>query len=128
MLSLSWHNRAKTSHLGTNQALALNVKCLICSTYFVESGDFNPRSREFATEEMQNPDGSRPRYFSFRLHPLMFGEGGGENTSDALVIHYCERLIVFGRQDAVRLCAKPPLEAASFHLRKHKKADVLPPF
>jgi hypothetical protein len=36
----------------------------------------------------------------------MSGERGGENTSDALVIHYCERLIVFGRQDAVRVLRK----------------------
>ena len=56
--------------------------------------------------EMQSPEGSRLRGFYFRLHPLMSGELGGENTSDALVIHYCERLIVFGRQDAVRVVRK----------------------
>jgi hypothetical protein len=55
---------------------------------------------------MQSPEGSRLRGFYFRLHPLMSGERGGENTSDALVIHYCERLIVFGRQDAVRVVRK----------------------
>ncbi|SDO58341.1 hypothetical protein SAMN04489798_3325 [Pseudomonas arsenicoxydans] len=30
----------------------------------------------------------------------MNGERGGENTSDAPVIHYCDGWIVFGRQDA----------------------------
>ncbi len=27
----------------------------------------------------------------------------------------------------LRLCAKPPLEAADYRLRNHKKADFLPP-
>jgi hypothetical protein len=50
---------------------------------------------------MQSPEGSRLRGFYFRLHPLMSGERGGENTSVEWEIHYCERWIVFLRQDAV---------------------------
>lgn len=49
---------------------------------------------------MQSPEGSRPRGFYFRLHPLMFSERGAEITSDVLIVHYCDRWIVFGRQDA----------------------------
>jgi hypothetical protein len=44
---------------------------------------------------MQSPEGSRLRGFYFRLHPLMAGERGDETTSDVLVVHYCERGIVF---------------------------------
>ena len=40
------------------------------------------------------------RDFYFRLHLLMSGEPGGEISSDALVVHYCERWTVFVRQDA----------------------------
>lgn len=36
----------------------------------------------------------------------MAGERIGENTNDELVAHYCERWIVFGRQDAVRVVRK----------------------
>ena len=32
----------------------------------------------------------------------MAGERGGEITSDAFVIHYCDRWIVFDRQKATR--------------------------
>ena len=52
------------------------------------------------TLEMQSPKGSRLRGFYFRLHPLMPGERGCENTSVESVIHYCDRWIVFIRQDA----------------------------
>jgi hypothetical protein len=31
----------------------------------------------------------------------MIGERGGENISDVSLIHYCDRGIVFDRQDAV---------------------------
>jgi len=48
----------------------------------------------------QSPGGSRLQGFYFRLHPLMFGERGAEITSDILITHYCDRRIVFGRQDA----------------------------
>jgi hypothetical protein len=58
----------------------------------------NEKPRRFAASGL--------RGFYFRLHPLMSGERGGENTSDALVIHYCERLIVFDRQDALRFLRK----------------------
>lgn len=47
---------------------------------------------------MQSPEGSRLRGFYFRLHPLMIGERGGENTSVELVIHYSGEEIVFSRQ------------------------------
>ena len=30
----------------------------------------------------------------------MSGERGAEITSDGLIVHYCDRWIVFGRQDA----------------------------
>ncbi len=49
---------------------------------------------------MQSPEGSWPRGFYFRLHPLMFGERGREITSDVPANHYCDKWIVFGRQDA----------------------------
>jgi hypothetical protein len=52
-------------------------------------------------DKKQSPEGSRLLGFYFRLHPLMSGERGGENTSDVLIVHYCDRWIVFGRQDAV---------------------------
>ncbi len=39
---------------------------------------------------MQSPKGSRLRGFYFRLHPLMIGERGSENTSVELVIHYSD--------------------------------------
>jgi len=42
MLSLSWHNRAKTIHSGTKKALAINAKCLIYIAYLVEPGAFEP--------------------------------------------------------------------------------------
>ena len=48
----------------------------------------------------QSPEGSRLRGFYFRLHPLMIGERGGENTSNVLAKHYCDGGIVFDRQDA----------------------------
>lgn len=48
--------------------------------------------------KMQSPEGSRLRGFYFRLHPLMIGERGGENTSVELVIHYSGEEIVFSRQ------------------------------
>lgn len=47
---------------------------------------------------MQSPEGSRPRGFYFRLHPLMPGKRGGENTSVKSVIHYCDRGIVFDQR------------------------------
>jgi hypothetical protein len=37
--------------------------------------------------KMQSPEGSHLRGFYFRLHPLMFGERGGENTSIESGIH-----------------------------------------
>jgi len=36
-----WHNRAKTTHLGTKKAFATNAKCLICIANFV-GGGVNP--------------------------------------------------------------------------------------
>jgi hypothetical protein len=42
---------------------------------------------------MQSPEGSRLRDFYFRLHPLMIGERGSENTSVELVIHYSDEVI-----------------------------------
>jgi hypothetical protein len=47
--------------------------------------------------KMQSPEGSRLRGFYFRLHPLMIGERGGENTSVESVIHYRKEEMVFGR-------------------------------
>lgn len=49
---------------------------------------------------MQSPEGSRLLGFYFRLHPLMIGERGGENTSVESVIHYSDGEIVFDRQDS----------------------------
>jgi hypothetical protein len=47
---------------------------------------------------MQSPEGSRLRGFYFRLHPLMIGERGGENTSVDLVFHYSDEATAFSRQ------------------------------
>ena len=48
----------------------------------------------------QSPGGSRLQGFYFRLHPLMSDERGAEITSDVPIIHYCDRWIALGRQDA----------------------------
>lgn len=45
MLSLSWHNRAITTHLGTKKALAINAKCLICIANLVGRGNLNLLSK-----------------------------------------------------------------------------------
>ena len=37
--------------------------------------------------------------FYFCLHPLRFGERGAEITCDVLIIHYCYKRIVGGRQN-----------------------------
>ena len=50
--------------------------------------------------KMQSPEGSRLRGFYFRLHPLMIGERGSENTSVELVIHYSDEVMFFSRQDS----------------------------
>lgn len=49
----------------------------------------------------QSAEVSRLRGFYYRLHPLMFSERGAEITSGFSVNRYCDRWIVFGRQDAV---------------------------
>ena len=49
---------------------------------------------------MQSPGGSRLEGFYFRLHPLMSGERGAEIISEVLIVHYCDKWIVFGRHDA----------------------------
>lgn len=51
----------------------------------------------------QSPEGSRLRGFYFRLHPLMIGERGGENTSVESVIHYDKKEIVFALKGVVRV-------------------------
>ncbi|CEL30588.1 hypothetical protein SRM1_03947 [Pseudomonas fluorescens] len=51
----------------------------------------------------QSPEGSRLRGFYFRLHPLMIGERGGENTSVESVIHYDKEESVFARKGVVRV-------------------------
>ena len=50
-------------------------------------------------QKKQSPGGSRLQGFYFRLHPLMSDELGAEITSDVFVVHYCDRWIVFVRQD-----------------------------
>jgi hypothetical protein len=57
-------------------------------------------------QKKQSPEDSRLRGFYFRLHPLIPGERGGENTSVESVIHYCDRWFVFSRQHALRIVRK----------------------
>jgi hypothetical protein len=57
-------------------------------------------------QKKQSPEDSRLRGFYFRLHPLIPGERGGENTSVESVIHYCDRWFVLSRQNALRIVRK----------------------
>jgi len=51
-------------------------------------------------QKARSPEGWHFEASIFAPHPLMAGERGGETTSDALVVHNCERWIVFGWQNA----------------------------